>query len=71
MRPSQARFVTACQQLLALAAVLAVLAPAAGVLSLDLSGPEPSGSVTERGDTTSRHVPGGSERAPGAASARR
>ena len=29
MRPSKARFVTACQQLLALGVVLAVLTPAA------------------------------------------
>ena len=36
MRPGQARFVTACQQLLALAAVLAVLTPAASVISLDI-----------------------------------
>ncbi|MBD8868724.1 FG-GAP-like repeat-containing protein [Nocardioides donggukensis] len=36
MRPSKSRFVTACQQLLALGAVLAVLAPAVEVLSLDV-----------------------------------
>ena len=36
MRPSKARFVTACQQLLALGVVLAVLTPAASVISLDV-----------------------------------
>jgi hypothetical protein len=36
MRPSKARYITACQQVLALGAVLAVLAPAAGVISLDV-----------------------------------
>ena len=36
MRPSQARFITACQQLLALGVVLAVLTPAASVISLDV-----------------------------------
>jgi hypothetical protein len=51
MRPSQARFVTACQQLLALGVVLAVLTPAAGVISIDVVGEAPSGG-------RSRHVPG-------------
>ncbi|MDF9715645.1 VCBS repeat-containing protein [Nocardioides sp. ChNu-153] len=37
MPPSKARFVTACQQLLALFAVLAVLAPAANTISLDVT----------------------------------
>ena len=41
MRPSQARFVTACQQLLALGVVLAVLTPAAGIVSLDVVGEAP------------------------------
>ena len=41
MRPSKARFVTACQQALALGAVLAVLAPAAKVVSLDVGGQGP------------------------------
>ena len=36
MRPSKAHFVTSCQQLLALGAVLAVLTPAASVVSLDV-----------------------------------
>ncbi|MEO5853484.1 MAG: FG-GAP-like repeat-containing protein [Nocardioides sp.] len=39
MRASQARYVTACQQLLALGLVLAALTPAAGVVSLDVVGP--------------------------------
>ena len=50
MRPSKARFITACQQLLALGVVLAVLTPAASVISLDVvhqvpgeSGRAPSG----------------------------
>ena len=41
MRPSKARFVTACQQLLALGVVLAVLTPAAGIISLDVVGEAP------------------------------
>ena len=41
MRLVQARFVTACQQLLALGVVLAVLTPAAGVISLDIVGQAP------------------------------
>ena len=36
MRPCKAHFVTSCQQLLALGAVLAVLTPAASVVSLDV-----------------------------------
>ncbi|MDF1606361.1 FG-GAP-like repeat-containing protein [Nocardioides sp. YIM 152315] len=36
MPPSKIRFVTACQQVLALGAVLAVLTPAASVISLDV-----------------------------------
>ena len=45
MQPSQARFVTVCQQLLALGVVLAVLTPAAGVISLDVVPDRPSGSA--------------------------
>ena len=41
MRASQARYVTACQQLLALGLVLAALTPAASVISLDIVGAEP------------------------------
>jgi hypothetical protein len=36
MRPVQARFITACQQVLALGVVLVVITPAASVLSLDI-----------------------------------
>ncbi len=42
MRQSKVRFVTACQQLLALGAVLAVLTPAAAVISLDVVGQVPA-----------------------------
>ena len=43
MTPSRSRFVTACQQLLALAVVLAVLTPAASVVTLDVVGSAPGG----------------------------
>jgi hypothetical protein len=43
MRPTRARYVTACQQLLALGVVVVGLAPAAGVVSLDVVGVEPHG----------------------------
>jgi len=45
MQPSQARFVTVCQQLLALGVVLAVLTPAAGVISLDVVPRPPVGQA--------------------------
>jgi uncharacterized protein with LGFP repeats len=45
MRRNKARFVTACQQSLALGAVLAVLAPAANVISLDVVGTRPGTPV--------------------------
>ncbi|EON23067.1 N-acetylmuramoyl-L-alanine amidase [Nocardioides sp. CF8] len=58
MRPVQARFVTACQQLLALGVVLAVLTPAAGVLSLDIVGaPAPGGAPALTGALASATVP--------------
>jgi hypothetical protein len=59
MRPVQARFTTACQQLLALGLVLAVLTPAAGVLSLDIVGasPAPAGSPALTGALASATVP--------------
>lgn len=44
MRLVQARFITACQQLLALGVVLAVLTPASGVISLDIVGRHPGAS---------------------------
>ena len=43
--PFQARFVTACQQLLALAVVCAALTPALGVVSLDVVARAPSGAA--------------------------
>ena len=43
MTPSRSRFVTACQQLLALAVVLAVLTPAASLVTLDVVGSGPDG----------------------------
>src|SRR5690242_2402286 len=45
MTPSRSRFVTACQQLLALAVVLAVLTPAASIVTLDVVGSGPEGSA--------------------------
>ena len=42
----QAHFVTLCQQVLALAVVLAVLAPASGVIPLELRGPGASGVLS-------------------------
>lgn len=44
MPSSQIRFITLCQQLLALAVVIAVLTPAASVISLDVAHEAPSGS---------------------------
>ena len=44
MPPSKTRFVTACQQLLALGVVLAALTPAASVISLDVVRETPGGS---------------------------
>ena len=41
----RSRFVTACQQLLALGAVLAVLTPAASLISLDVVRQPPAGST--------------------------
>lgn len=49
MRAHQARFVTACQQLLALAVVLAALTPAASVVSLDVVGTHPTSPVSGTG----------------------
>src|SRR6478609_5225421 len=44
MTPSRSRFVTACQQPLALAVVLAVLTPAASLVTLDVVGSAPAGT---------------------------
>jgi hypothetical protein len=49
MRPSKSRFITACQQLLALGAVLAVLTPAATVISLDVVQRTPHGTEQASG----------------------
>lgn len=54
MRPVQARFITVCQQLLALGVVLAVLTPAAAVLSLDIVG----GTADQRGPGVSAPLRG-------------
>jgi hypothetical protein len=43
MTPNRSRFVTACQQLLALGVVLAALTPAASVVTLDVVGTSPAG----------------------------
>jgi hypothetical protein len=48
MTPQRARFVTACQQLLALAVVLAALTPAAGIVTLDVVGTSPSAGTVAR-----------------------
>jgi hypothetical protein len=42
--PNRGRFVTACQQLLALGVVLAALTPAASIVTLDVVGTGPTGS---------------------------
>ena len=44
MPPSKMRFITACQQILALGVVLAALTPAASVVSLDVVRESPSGA---------------------------
>jgi hypothetical protein len=46
MSHNRARFVTACQQLLALAVVLAALTPAAGIVTLDVVGSGPAAGTT-------------------------
>ena len=46
MAPSKIRFVTVCQQLLALGLVLAALTPAASVISLDVVREHPSSGGT-------------------------
>jgi hypothetical protein len=56
MHPSKAGFVTGCQQVLALAAVLAVLAPAADTISLELTERPEHGDVRDR--TTPAPAPG-------------
>ena len=57
MRPAQARFITACQQLLALGVVLVVLTPAASVISLDVvSGHEAAAGVGSGDEPRSQRV---------------
>ncbi len=48
MPPSKTRFITACQQILALGVVLAALTPAASVVSLDVVREPPSGAAVGR-----------------------
>ncbi|WP_181312319.1 FG-GAP-like repeat-containing protein [Nocardioides campestrisoli] len=59
MRSSHARFVTACQQTLALGVVLAVLTPAAAVMSLDVVSQTPSSQVPGGAVLASAEVPEG------------
>src|SRR6188768_2867304 len=49
MPPHKIRFVTACQQLLALGLVLAVLTPAASIISLDVVHDSPSSDASAAG----------------------
>jgi hypothetical protein len=52
MSPRRSRFVTACQQVLALGVVLAALTPAASVVSLDVVGRIPGGTSHITGHET-------------------
>jgi hypothetical protein len=47
MSPSRARYVTACQQLLALGVVVMALVPATRVVSLDVVGVRPGQGVAQ------------------------
>ena len=47
MSPSRARYVTACQQLLALGVVVMALVPATRVVSLDVVGVQPDQGVAQ------------------------
>lgn len=59
LKPSQARFITLCQQLLALAVVAALIAPASGVLTLDVVREDPHGHPAAAGASlVSATVPG-------------
>ena len=64
MRPTRARYVTACQQLLALGFVVVALAPAASVVSLDVVGVEPDGRVSPATPTVQLRVPTAPARGP-------
>src|SRR3546814_14409635 len=65
MRPHKLRFVTACQQMLVLGAVVAVLAPAANVISLDVTTQPPAAGEGEliESDLASGDQEGGPEAA--------
>jgi hypothetical protein len=59
MHPSRSRYVTACQQLLALGVVLVALAPATRVVSLDVVGGEQSHGAASAGlsqQSAGRHL---------------
>ena len=56
MRPSKDHFVTSCQQLLALGAVLAVLTPAASIISLDVVRQAPASQAPGRINAGSGHL---------------
>jgi hypothetical protein len=47
MTPSRARFVTVCQQVLALGVVVVAMVPATRVVSLDVVGQQPSVNVQQ------------------------
>lgn len=64
MPPSKARYVTICQQLLAIAAVIAVLAPAANVLSLDVIASGPAPAIAGPAMPTAPEAPTGAKAAP-------
>lgn len=55
MRPNKARFITACQQVLAIGAVVAVLAPAANVVSLDVVPTRPGAQAQDSGQRHSEN----------------
>lgn len=65
MRPFRARYVTACQQLLALGVVVVALAPAAGVVTLDVVGVEPDGQPAAPVVELRQPAPGNSSANPG------
>src|SRR6478752_3797361 len=48
MPPSKTRYITACQQVLALGVVLAALTPAASVVTLDVVGTVPGSAGSDR-----------------------
>src|SRR5918992_1595959 len=56
MQPRQARFVTVCQQLLALGVVLAVVTPAAAVISLDVVPERRGGRAAETAVPMAEHA---------------